>query len=197
MRERRKTMNGHAGSPPSDKSEKEFEARKQEFFALFGHLASRFSAADALVGCLLEYLIDPKHPLPGGLVTRKTSDPEKVKHVRELAVVRYPKSPATAGRIKDLMKAVEKFRNLRNLVIHGMWSMDEKCLRKKRIPCFDFRWRKIESETAKPKSWKKILPEMFTFDRLRRNAVDVDMVVVELMKLCRDLKIWWMTAEDV
>ena len=185
-------MNADASNLCPVALEEEFQARKQEFFALYGHLASRFSAADAFVGCLLEYLINPENPFPGGLVTRTTSDREKTVCVRQLAAWRYRKSSKTLRRIQVLMNTVDCFRDVRNLVIHGMWSLDPTFLRQERIPCFDFRWKKAESRTAKSKSWSKPVPEMFTFDRLRRNADDVDKVGIELAILCRDLGIPWM-----
>src|SRR5579884_121579 len=98
----------------------------QEFYAVFGELAVKFSNLEFMVSQFLQRLVDPSNPVAGGLLIKDMSLSAKTRHARQLAQLRYCHRSDLEERVTQTLAKVDALRVHRNAFIHGQWAVNPK-----------------------------------------------------------------------
>ena len=118
-------------------------------YALLGICATQFSALEFHIQFILSFLHTGREfAVETVIFTRRSSFSEKISLIRELLRLRLQAEPALLQSGLSLVADMDKYRDRRNLFIHGYWLVNRHVIGQGILRVSDTRWKYREKEVA-------------------------------------------------
>jgi len=154
---------------------------REKFLELLGDLAVTFAHLEILVSGIMALLIDEKVLLPGFIVASRQSTRWKLRRIRRLAGM--PWHTQRRERVREFVNRVGKQLCLRNLFIHGVWTMDEADMSQDLVTVLDL----DPSPAPEGKQWHTMRPEQYDYYELEARLAAVSELIGEALDIIHDL----------
>jgi hypothetical protein len=153
---------------------------EEPLFARIGELTVQFSTLEHRLQALLKNLMREDCPLLGPFFIHELNLAVLLRKTKHVARYRLQDDPGLLKDLEQMLKKIESMRDLRNLLIHGCWTIDLDCTACP-VKVRDF---KMKQEAGQ---WQDLTETTFTerkltnlVQRLREIAEDVDRLTVQL-----------------
>jgi len=153
---------------------------EHELFATIGELTVQFSTLEHRLQSLLKNLMREDCPLLGPFFIHELNLAVLLRKTKHVARYRLQDDQALLGDLEQMIKKIDGLRDLRNLLIHGYWTIDTDCAACP-VKVQDF---KMKQEAGQ---WQDLTETTFTVkklthlvQRLREIGADVDRLAVRL-----------------
>ena len=140
-----------------------------EFYAALGLLGTRFSELEAHLTSILSLLIAPDNEFLTTMLTEQQTLNQKLEQIKKL--IRYRSSYEPELRI--LLSEVNSFRRIRNLFVHGVWTLWMEDGRVKEAVCTEHKVKfeeVVHPGGGKAKQWTSPQRHAFTLGDLKAHA---------------------------
>jgi len=101
--------------------------QKQELFARIGELTVRFATLEHQLQSLLKSLLREDCPLLGPFFIHELNLAVLLRKTRQIARYRLQDDEGLLNELEQMLKRIDGMRDLRNLLVHGYWEIDEAC----------------------------------------------------------------------
>lgn len=100
---------------------------KDKLFAKIGELTIQFATLEHQLQSLRELLLVEKCPLIGPFFIHELNLSVLLRKTRQIARYRLGNNSSLLEELEQTLKRIDGTRDLRNLLIHGNWQIDERC----------------------------------------------------------------------
>ncbi len=100
---------------------------KDKLFAKIGELTVQFATLEHQLQSLLELLLVEKCQLIGPFFIHELNLSVLLRKTRQIARYRLQDNDSLLEELEHTLKRIDGTRDLRNLLIHGNWQIDEDC----------------------------------------------------------------------
>ena len=111
--------------PPTRYSENDMQ--KDKLFAKIGELTVQFATLEHQLQALLELLIAENSQVIGPFLIHELNLSVLLRKIKHIARYRLQGDASLLDLLEGTLKRIEATRDLRNLLIHGNWQIDEGC----------------------------------------------------------------------
>ncbi len=155
-------------------------------YALIGHAASSFATLEFRLQFLLGMLVTGKVISPEvAILAGNKTFAEKIRVLKEMAILRIPKSSPLRGRVTTLVNQLEALRNTRNKFIHGFWLVNYPLVATTGgVTCSDPKWRFNE----KTEEWKSMGSESISLKHLETTSRTIGREIDEIQAITKALE---------
>ncbi|MBN2132009.1 MAG: hypothetical protein JW741_21080 [Sedimentisphaerales bacterium] len=160
----------------------EFGMQKQELFARIGELTVQFATLEHQLQSLLKRLLREDCPLLGPFFIHELNLAVLLRKIKHIARYRLQDDEPLCREFEQTVKRIDAMRDLRNLLVHGYWEIDETCSACP-VRVRDF---KMKQEGGQ---WQDLTETTFTerklthlVERLREISAEVDGLVARLQE---------------
>ncbi len=101
--------------------------QKDKLFAKIGELTVQFATLEHQLQILLELLVAEKNQVIGPFLIHELNLAVLLRKIKHIARYKLQNDVSLLGLLEDTLKRIEATRDLRNLLIHGNWQIDENC----------------------------------------------------------------------
>ncbi len=101
--------------------------QKDKLFAKIGELTVQFATLEHQLQALLELLVAEKNQVIGPFLIHELNLAVLLRKIKHIARYKLQSDVSLLGLLEDTLKRIEATRDLRNLLIHGNWQIDENC----------------------------------------------------------------------
>jgi hypothetical protein len=105
----------------------ENDMQKDKLFAKIGELTIQFATLEHQLQALLELLIAEKSQIVGPFLIHELNLSVLLRKIKHIARYRLEGDGALLEQLEGMLKRIEATRDMRNLLIHGNWQIDENC----------------------------------------------------------------------
>jgi len=105
----------------------EFDMQKQELFARIGELTVQFATLEHQLQSLLKSLLREDCPLLGPFFIHELNLAVLLRKIKHIARYRLGDDEPLLREFEQTVKRIDAMRDLRNLLVHGYWQVDESC----------------------------------------------------------------------
>jgi len=155
--------------------------QKQELFARIGELTVRFATLEHQLQLLLKSLLREDCPLLGPFFIHELNLAVLLRKIRHIARYRLQDDEDLLNEFEQMRKRIEAMRDMRNLLVHGYWEIDEACdARPVRVQ--DFKMKQEDGQ------WQDITETTFTEKKLTHMVERLREISAEVERLTGRLK---------
>ncbi len=101
--------------------------QKDKLFAKIGELTVQFATLEHQLQTLLELLVAEKNQVIGPFLIHELNLAVLLRKIKHIARYKLQNDLSLLGLLEDTLKRIEATRDLRNLLVHGNWQIDENC----------------------------------------------------------------------
>jgi hypothetical protein len=101
--------------------------QKDKLFARIGELTVQFATLEHQLQTLLELLIAENSKVVGPFLIHELNLPILLRKIRHIARYKLQGNGSLLDQLEGTLKRIEATRDMRNLLIHGNWQIDENC----------------------------------------------------------------------
>lgn len=101
--------------------------QKEKLFARIGELTVQFATLEHQLQSLLELLVAGNNQVIGPFLIHELNLPVLLRKIKHIARFKLKGDGSLLDQLEGTLKRVEATRDLRNLLIHGNWQIDENC----------------------------------------------------------------------
>ncbi len=101
--------------------------QKDKLFAKIGELTVQFATLEHQLQTLLELLVAEKNQVIGPFLIHELNLAVLLRKIKHIARYKLQSDVSLLGLLEDTLKRIEATRDLRNLLVHGNWQIDENC----------------------------------------------------------------------
>jgi len=166
---------------------------RHDVLLMLGELAAAFAQLEYWVGELLCYLVAGDKVLTGLLVTRAFSLRRKLDLINDLARLRYWRAPERQRKVEQLTSRIKQIIKMRNLFIHGIWTLRPPDLRSDTIRVVD---RDAKAASAE-NTWNAVRETCYSASEFRKTKETVLEVIGDSIELYREITGSQAPGEDV
>jgi len=99
--------------------------QKDKLFAKIGELTVQFATLEHQLQSLLELLLAENSPMIGPFLIHELNLSVLLRKIRHIARYKLQGDGSLLEQLEGTLKRIEATRDLRNLLIHGNWQIDE------------------------------------------------------------------------
>jgi len=99
--------------------------QKDKLFAKIGELTVQFATLEHQLQSLLELLLAEKSRMIGPFLIHELTLPMLLRKIKHIARYKLQGDGSLLEQLEGTLKRIEATRDLRNLLIHGNWQIDE------------------------------------------------------------------------
>lgn len=131
--------------------------RKDKLFAMIGELTVRFATLEHQLQSLLELLLAHPSQLVGPFLIHELNLSNLLRKIKHIARYRLTQDGFVLEDLEGVLKRIEAVRDLRNLLVHGNWQIEEDCVqcpvrvRDYKMRFEDGRWQELTETTFNEK----------------------------------------------
>jgi hypothetical protein len=101
--------------------------QKDKLFAKIGELTVQFATLEHQLQSLLELLIAEKNQVVGPFLIHELNLAVLLRKIKHIARFKLQGEGTLLEQLEQTLKRIEATRDMRNLLIHGNWQIDETC----------------------------------------------------------------------
>ena len=101
--------------------------QKDKLFAKIGELTVQFATLEHQLQSLLELLVAENSQIIGPFLIHELNLSVLLRKIKHIARYRLQGDGSLLEQLEQALKRIEATRDLRNLLIHGNWQIDESC----------------------------------------------------------------------
>jgi hypothetical protein len=101
--------------------------QKDRLFAKIGELTVQFATLEHQLQALLELLVAEKSQIIGPFLIHELNLSVLLRKIKHIARYKLQRDTSLLELLEATLKRIEATRDLRNLLIHGNWQIDENC----------------------------------------------------------------------
>jgi hypothetical protein len=105
----------------------ENDMQKDKLFAKIGELTVQFATLEHQLQSLLELLVAENSRVIGAFLIHELNLPVLLRKIKHIARFRLQDNESLLEQLEQTLKRIEATRDMRNLLIHGNWQIDETC----------------------------------------------------------------------
>jgi hypothetical protein len=131
--------------------------RKEKLYARIGELTIQFATLEHRLQSLLKILIGQDNELIGPFFIHELNLSSLLRKVRTIARYRLENGKAPLDNLERTLKRIDATRDMRNLLVHGNWQIDEDCttcpvrVRDFKMKYEDGHWKELSETTFNEK----------------------------------------------
>jgi hypothetical protein len=103
----------------------ENDMQKDKLFAKIGELTVQFATLEHQLQALLELLLAENSQMIGPFLIHELNLSVLLRKIKHIARYKLQTNGSLLGQLEGTLKRIEATRDLRNLLIHGNWQIDE------------------------------------------------------------------------
>jgi len=101
--------------------------QKDKLFAKIGELTVQFATLEHQLQTLLELLIAENSQVVGPFLIHELNLAVLLRKIKHIARFKLQSDGSLLEQLEGTIKRIEAMRDMRNLLIHGNWQIDENC----------------------------------------------------------------------
>lgn len=154
---------------------------KEKLYAKIGELTIQFATLEHRLQSLLKMLMGQDDPLVGPFFIHELNLFVLLRKVGLIARYQLEDDDELLGDLEHTLRRINAMRDLRNLLVHGEWEINEDC---KRCPVLvrDFKMKYDDGQ------WQELSETTFTEKRLTQLVRRLDGAGLEVQHLVRRLQ---------
>lgn len=131
--------------------------RKDKLFEKIGEMTILFATLEHQLQALLEILLGEKSRLIGPFFIHELNLAVLLRKIKHVARYKMQGNGSDLDELEHLLKQIEATRDIRNLLVHGNWQIDEGCsacpvrVRDFKIKFEDGQWHELTETTFNEK----------------------------------------------
>ncbi|OHB66121.1 MAG: hypothetical protein A2Y76_03635 [Planctomycetes bacterium RBG_13_60_9] len=131
--------------------------RKERLFEKIGEMTILFATLEHQLQTLLEILLGEKSRLIGPFFIHELNLAVLLRKIKHIARYKMQGNGSDLEELEHLLKQIEATRDIRNLLVHGNWQIDEECtacpvrVRDFKIKFEDGQWQELTETTFNEK----------------------------------------------
>jgi hypothetical protein len=101
--------------------------RKEKLFEKIGEMTILFATLEHQLQSLLELLLGEKSQLIGPFFIHELNLTVLLRKIKHVARFRIQNNGSLLDELEHILKQIEATRDIRNLLVHGDWQIEEEC----------------------------------------------------------------------